>query len=724
MFRLIEKGDRPNRYQTTERDEKYHIDWGRYAISNGFNSYHQEFLNQVYLNRNFVFDRQWVLEEDTTSFLLDNSNQSTNRVKVIKNYIKSYVMQYLGNANIMDITMNAKSISHKAINRREEKLADMIFYTQVANNATPELRDLIKKTYPIGDTVDETKQIFTNVYVDGFVDSINMFLDYIKKENEFDRKKIPLAFDLAMSGIALQEYYIHNGEFKWRRVVPETFFWDRSALEPDLSDAAYMGTWQEMVPSTIFEMAPSLTLDQKKAIESASKNLTGNHKGRLYVYRVYWRDFMDYEFGYVKDEYDYPYLTRINNTFEGEDNPRYTDKDLIPVADLNEHQLEIMKGKNKATMTVDLMRYVEFIPHEIVPNVPSRNINTPMDIVMEYGVFPYQDTELQNIDSVKFPIKASTWMYHNGFVDTPISSLINPQRMINRYAAVEQQQIASSHGQSLFYEASMVDDEAEMQSNMYQGKPTAIDTKGLGIMNLMGNYGNVVGNDTLVFETLQQIMKTSMDQIIGINESMKGSTHRADKLVGVTELEIQRASLIQEPFYAAIADLFLQTMQATANIGKRIYINNNTRKLAVAIGDKHSQIISMTKEYNLEDFRVFLRREPDMQKQIAAGNNLLVMLKQIDAIDDTRFAELFNRGTPDDIARGMREYATEKQEMARELAKQEQREKAEMKEEVKGAIKGQEQKEMDDKALEQYNKEKDRDTTVYRDVIKTAAKNK
>ncbi len=725
MFQLIEKGERPNRFQTTARDEKYHTDWGRYAISNGFNSYHEDFLNQVNLNRNFIFDRQWVLEEDTASFLLDNANQSTNRVKVVKNYIKSYVMQYIGNANIMDITMNAKSISHKAINRREEKLANMIYYTQVANNATPELSELIRKTYPIGETVDETKQIFDNLYVDEFNEGINMFLDYIKKENEFDRKKTALAFDLASSGIVLMEYFLHNGEFKWRRVVPETFFWDRSSMEPDLSDCAYMGTWQEMVPSTIFEMAPGLSDTQKEAVEMASKNYSQrsgrsatNRAGRLYVYRIYWRDFMDYEFGYVKDEYDYPYLTRINNVFEGDKEPKYTDKDLIPISDLNEYQRDIMKGKNKSTMTVDLIRYVEFIPREIVP-VPPTGKEGSSDIVLDFGVFPYQDTELQNIDSVKYPIKVSTWMYHNGFVDTPISSLINPQRMINRYAAVEQQQIASSHGQSLFYDSELVEDEAQMLSNMYQGKPTAVDTKGLGIMNLMGNYGNIVGNDTVVYETLQQMMKNSMDQIIGINESMRGSTHRADKLVGVTELEIQRASLVQEPFYAAIADLFFQAMQASANVGKRVYINNNTRKLAVAIGDKYSQILNLTKEYNLEDFRVFLRREPDMQKQIAAGNNLLFALRAAGAIDENRFAELFNRATMDDIGKAMREFAAEKQELARTLAKQEKAEGEQVQREMDTAIQAQEQKETDDKILQQHNIEQDRNQALLREIIKT-----
>ena len=723
MFRLTQGQDRPDRYQTTERDDKYHTDWGRYAISNGFNTYHEEFLNQVYLNRNFVFDRQWLLEEDTTSFLLDNTDLSTNRIKVVKNFIKPYVMQYIGNARIMDITMNAKSISHKAINRREEKLESMIFYTQVAANATPELRDVIKKSYPVGDSIEETKQIFDNLYVDAFSEGINMFLEYIKNENEFDKKKTVLAFDLAMSGMALMEYYIHNGEFKWRRVVPEQFFWDRAALEPDLSDASYMGTWREMVPSTIFEMNPSLTIDQKKSIESASKNYQSFSKGRINTYTVYWKDFMDYEFGWVKDEYDYLYLTRINNTFEGDKEPKYTDKDLIPVSNLNGTQLELLHGTNKSTMTVDLLRFVEFIPHEIVP-YPQTGVNTSTDIVLDCGIFPYQDTELQNIDNVKYPIKVATWMYHNGFVDTPISSLINPQRMINRYAAVEQQQIASSKGSSLFYEKAMVEDETEMLSNMYQGKPTGIDTKGLGIMNLMGNYGTAIGNETLIYENLQQLMKASMDQIIGINDAMRGESQRGDKLVGVTEIELQRSSIIQEPFYDALADVFAQAMQATAKVGKRIYINNNTRKLAIAIGDKHSQIISLSKEYNLEDFRVFMRREPDMQKQIAAANNLLFSLRGAGAIDEKRFAQLFNRATIDDIAKAMREFAVEKEEAMRAQAKAAEQQAAVAEVQIEGAIAEQKQKESDKEILEQENKNVDRQMPLIKEAMRNQARAK
>lgn len=136
----------------------------------------------------------------------------------------------------------------------------------------------------------------------------------------------------------------------------------------------------------------------------------------------------------------------------------------------------------------------------------------------------------------------------------------------------------------------------------------------------------------------------------------------------VTQLEIQRASLIQEPFYDAITRLFLQVYQATANVGKRVYIANQ-RKLAIAIGDAFTTVLQLTDEYNAEDFRVFIFREPDKRKQQEAANELLVVLKDRDLLDDIRFSKLFNKGTFDDISSAMQSYAQEKMAVAKELEK-------------------------------------------------------
>ena len=679
MFQLITDHDRPDRFQEAARDEKYHDNWGRYTISSGFDHLHSAHQAQIAMNTNFFFDNQWLVEEDLEAFFMDRSNQSRNRIKVVKNFIKPTVLQYMGNAIIMDMTIRANSISDKASDRREEKLSEMLYYTEVANNSNPEFSNYLRSELPLGNTASETRQLFDNTYKDELVEAINYFMEHISKENGFESKKLVEAFDLTRSGIALMEYFIHNNEFKWRRVLPEQFFFDRTAKEPDLSDASFMGKYEEMAPSQIFERWKKISADDKKAIEEASRrtsnysynpNMDSVSKGKVLVYTSYWRDFENQEYGYVMDEFDYPYMARINYTYPNQEKPRFTDKDLIPVENLNDDQKDILRGNNKAMIPVDVMRFIEFIPNEIVPPSRTSTMDGRTDIVLNYGIFPYQDTETEKIDNVSWPIKVATWIYHKGFVDTPVSSLISPQRMINRYASIEEQQISSSHGKSLFYEKQIVDPqggEDEMLKNLYQGKPVGVNSKGLGLHNVMGEFGTVIGNETLVYENLQNLMKASMDSIIGINDTMRGESAGANKLVGVTQLEIQRSSLIQEPFYEALAMLFLQVYQATANIGKRVYVANR-RKMAIAVGDHYSKVIELTEEYNAEDFRVAISREPDLKKQIAAANDLLFFLKDRDLIDDVRFGELFNRATMDEIAGAVRSYAKEKMAIAKDQA--------------------------------------------------------
>lgn len=678
MYQLITDWNRPDRFQETKRGEKYHSDWGRYAIANGFDAQHMDHQNQINLNTAFFFDQQWVAEEDTESFLKDSSNQSKNRIKVVKNFIKPTILQYMGNAIIMDMTIRANSTSPKASNRREEQLSELMFYTDVANNSTQDFGNFLRSKLPIGNTPEETEQMFDNMYVDEFIQGMNYFMEHISEENDFKSKKLVASFDLTRSGIGLMEYYVHNNEFKWRRVLPEQYFFDRTAQERDLSDAGFMGKYVEMVPSTIFERWTGLSDDDKRTIEEESHRTSNlnyknnpyinNVNGKIYVYTAYWKDFEDQQYGYVIDEFDYPYLARINYVYPNQKEPRFTDKDLIPEANLNDDQKKILRGKNKATIPVDVMRYIDFIPHELVPAQQRSSIDERRDIILEYGIYPHQDTENEKVDNVSYPIKAITWMYHKGFVDTPVSSLINPQRMINRYASVEEQQISSSHGKSFFYEKQIIDNdggEDEMLNNMYQGKPTGVNTKGLGINNMMGEFGKTIGNETLVYENLQQLMKNSMDSIVGLNDTMRGETQGANKLVGVTQLEIQRSSLIQEPFYEALANLFLQAYQATANIGKRVYVANR-RKMAIAVGDRYSKVIQLTEEYNAEDFRTYIQREPDMKKQIMAANEFLFFLKDKDLIDDVRFGDLFNSSTMDEIAIAVRSYSREKMVMARD----------------------------------------------------------
>ena len=317
--------DRPDRTAISTKEIEYHLQYGRYSVGAGFNSKHSDWQMMCFIIRQFWLGNQWIMQEDLEAFLRDESKQSTNRIKTIKNYIKPIVEQYRGNATILDITPNAECTSTKAINRREEKLQEMLFYTKVAQQANPQFKQALKSKLPIGDTEEETEAMFNNLFVDGFTNAMNEYLRYVGKENKFKQKQPELALDIAMTGMAVKKYFVHNGDFRFKRITPERFFWDRNAIEYDLTDAEFMGEYDYMLPTEIFERWNSLTDGEMKAIEDAarlllpntsnfsnSNSVFGNGNGRVPVFTCYWKDYEKYEYGYVLDEYGYPYLTQIN----------------------------------------------------------------------------------------------------------------------------------------------------------------------------------------------------------------------------------------------------------------------------------------------------------------------------------------------------------------------------------------------------------------------------
>jgi hypothetical protein len=124
-------------------------------------------------------------------------------------------------------------------------------------------------------------------------------------------------------------------------------------------------------------------------------------------------------------------------------------------------------------------------------------------------------------------------------------------------------------------------------------------------------------------------------------------------LVGVTALQIQRGSIIQEPFYSAIADIFEQAHKTNANVGKRIYADNE-KELACAVGDSGVEILKVTKDIKAEDFRISIRREANAEQQKQAANANLEKYYQMQLINKQTFADLYNRSLPDDVAAGIR----------------------------------------------------------------------
>lgn len=661
MFLYNSVQTRPNRLED-EKNSEYHAKFAKHCLSTLNNYLYRQYINKCLINWSFYKggEGQWIFDEDIEAFFLDESGDIRNRLKWTKNIIKPMVQQYVGNAIRLVYDAKATCISDFVINEKEKDLAELKAFEQLAE-LRPYLKDTIKRNLPIGDTPQETEEIFENIWTETYESDINNLIEYISHDVNIDELKVQITRSLALSGLGIYKGYEHNDLYKAECINPLFFIWDMSALKPDLSDAEYMGEWYYMDAPTIFERYPKLTKEERDAIERYGKNDNkGIHKvlngiftikgGKIPVYEMHWKDVDTYEYGWVKDDNDFPYYTMINNP-----DSKYTDKDLIE-PETEKHKQEMGDSK-KHKVFRDIERYCIFIPKEEIGSMLGD------DIVLEFGVTPFQERNLYDPSNVKFPYKCYTWVYDRGEILTPLDDVIDPQRFLNRTMSVVESHMSNMRGTGTVISKSAVDDrdgEAEVMRNINSSKPIFVDTDRVGsVQNAIGTYGTNLGQGTMqMFQVIDQVQKAIQD-VTGVNEAMTGTQGGGDVLVGVIEAQIQRGSLVQEPFYWGITSILRQAYEHMATVGKSVY-KDNPRKLSMIVGDKGLMNINIGDNHMLQDFRIFIKRAESREQGIQAGNALLFTLLQAGLIDQTGFANLFGRSNPDMIADSIRKYAKSK----------------------------------------------------------------
>jgi len=710
MLFLISYGQQRPSVLEPKKDEDYHLKWARYCVGQTNNFWQQEYVDKIIRNKRFYKDDQWIETEDLEAFFKDSTNQDRNRIKAVQNIIKPMVLQYKGNAIRMKINARVKSVSPMAINRRDDKLAEMMFYSKIANKEGNPYGPALRKANSIGEDDQDTQEIFDNLYEDKYIEKMNDLLQFIASHNRMEDMQDRVAEELCYSGLAAIKEFEFGGHQQFQIVDTENFFFDRSGTEYNLQDCEWMGEVYYAFGSEIYERFPNITEAERESIETyvrqwrklgiesgaytqtstqTSKYMNG---GRIPVFRIYWKDSEEYTYGYVMDEYGYPYLTKINFIYEGETEPRYTDKDVIKMD--TEQSKRVLDGKMTKKLRVEVLRFSEFIPKEIIgmnEQDPAKK-NSYSDILLDWGIYPYQETESLDFTNVKFPFKCYCWGLINGEVLTPIDAVINPQRMINRIASIAENQINNSRGSGIIYDKSSVDPdngEAELLMNMNQSKPVGVNAKGKGIQNIVTSYDTTVKQGTMILYQINDILKAASKETTGVNDALQGQAQGSDQLVGVTDSQIQRGSIIQEPFYNAITMIFQQCYQSMATRGKRIYADNQ-RELAIAVGDEGVKVFKISRDMRAEDFRAFVKRSIPTDDLINAGNTELIQLQQLGLLDEASVANLWGRSTPDDIAVAIRKFGKLKQQMGKMQAKQQQQEGAAQQEQIK-QIQGQAQ---------------------------------
>ena len=352
-----------------------------------------------------------------------------------------------------------------------------------------------------------------------------------------------------------------------------------------------------------------------------------------------------------------------------------TEKDVVTPPNSARNRF-LFKGEKIVKMYNEVLRYCHFIPSEFIaavePNHEKRD--KVKDLVLDWGVYAYQGSTLEDPSEVKFPFKCAAWGYVDGEIISPVDDAISPQRFINRVLSVTEANINNSGGSNTVIDEDALnpDDVADGTAarDIKQGKPIFIRSKGRGVPNMIGHYDNTPKEGVYRMFDLIPIMKDVIQSTTGVNEPLQGGEQKGSgtQLVGVTELLIQRGSLMQEPFYSAITNLFIQMYQHIATVGKRMYIDNE-RELAIITGDEGVEILVMSKDLANEDFRVFISRENDEAILKSQANGMLDVFLEKQLIDDRVYANLYNRSTPDDVTMALRSQAGLRIEAARKQAK-------------------------------------------------------
>ena len=257
--------------------------------------------------------------------------------------------------------------------------------------------------------------------------------------------------------------------------------------------------------------------------------------------------------------------------------------------------------------------------------------------------------------STVVPYKVGTWVYAGGDVISPVEAMINPQRLVNRFYSIMENQINNSGGAGPVIDQDQVGnaDIMDLQRRVKQGAPIFLHAKGMGVQNAVGTYDTTIKNATMVLSSLAENYKRGMEDVSGVNQALKGGAG-PDQLVGVMQLMMQKGSVIQEPFYGAIESAFKGVAQCILSVGRKLY-TDNSEVLHDMSGMGAVEVFKLTKDIRYEQLLAEVVRfaDPEQEKQLATQT--ATQFLQIGLLDKKRFARVVGVSTMAEVYEAVRE---------------------------------------------------------------------
>lgn len=687
------------------KDEAYHVNCARYYLSQQYVPFTNWYRTCYATNWRYGIDSAdaWGEAEDIQMWLGDQKNP-TGRVALEFPVIRTMLTRMTGAVDNISLSAEAKSLTvQRANTRKAAELNRKLMYSQIAQ-AGPMMAGAIGE---MGITPSEaqTEQDHQTNGVDDLVVGVNQLVGALAKKSDFDEKKRKVAENMALSGVAAARCSLHGQDLIWEICDPADIGWDSTALKPDFSDGEYVFTCPQMSVSAIAERwqpkAQMITaLDQwsASAISNTNNFQMGWPQRRPRVFTVYWKDLEYVDRGFVLKD-GIPHFCVVNKDNPDTGKPDYTDEDLIdpPENKWTRAWTQAERDAKKKRTATEIVRYCSFIPWEYfpgsytaglkfnegekLPHGQRSQVGAMGDMVFEWGEYELQETNPDQTYSVKFPIKFSAWSYLSGYAIAPITAAISPQRVMNQLTSDLMWRLNKAGGKSTIIDtdalAGSTMSEAEIITAQKNGDP--YNLKGSingGIQNAVRTEDTSPGAEFFNMFGLMPQMSMLAQSATGVYDQNYGAPGPQDQLVGVKQLQLQQAGVMQQPFYAAIANLFEQMHQFNAQAGKEYY-SRVPWILSDMIGIEEMKAVEMSKDMLLEDFGVTVKLAPDGEQTKHYVDTVLIPTDlQLGLLDTVTAASLRGHSLPDDVYRASAKYTRQAQQAqaqaAQEQAKQQQ----------------------------------------------------
>jgi hypothetical protein len=680
-----------------DKDERYHALWTRYFLSRQVGSWIEYYRGNYTANMEYAIDSRWGEEEDVRMFLGDGPAQ-TSRIPFKFPILSPMLTRMVGAVDNISISAKAESATqHLAQTRRENALQKVLLMSDMAK-VGPLSEGFMERMGVSADT-EKTMQIFDMSYQDHIIRSANSLMAMISERSKLDDTKRVTAAYMSLSGVAAAHCFINGNNLEWEICEPREVGWDTSAMRPDFADGQFVYTCPLMNVSSIAERWNPVK-DKIYALDTWSRILPGGYnfnagwpQSRPRVFTMYWKDMKYVDRGFVEVDGEIQYVT-INEEDPDTGEIIYTDKDLVEPPENKYTRAWTAKEQRekKQRRAIEVIRYCSMIPWEYLPGgytkgrpydssqappVPPSNSNLPSigvvgDMVLDYGMYPLQEADPDDVYSVKFPIKFSAWRYLGGHVVAPLTAARDPQRWMNQITSDIAWRIRKSGGKSVLIAKEAIDgsnmDEEELNMKVKEGDTIVVAASQLGgLQNASGQVDSSPGPG--IYNLLGSLpqFKAIAESATGVYESNYGSP-QGGQLVGTLQLQLQQAGVMQQPFYAAVAELYKQIHQFNAQAGKQFY-SQRPWLLNQMVGDEDMQYVIASEDMQLEQFRVKISLAPDGQQlRTITDQQLIPQLMQMGMLDPTTAAELMGRSIPDDVYAAARHYAKQSAAAAQQQA--------------------------------------------------------